>query len=614
MPEEAIARKKKRPVIPVFEYYNRPFLLLHDHLQRTHQLNDAPHPIRKRFWQFATFREYDHWEARSLLKSYLNQVKSELKSILSRWSIAYWLHSYRRLSPGAIGWDRSPLTIGLTRAAMEAAIQKYGSAAKCSRVGVSSDVPLKKILNGILLSPDFEFERENLKQAKAQLVLTDFGPAELKELYDVEKLAFEIWRSSATLRGIGKGATFVVEGSPHYFQEDRSDDLDWLIQHFDNRYRLTEASTFGVVFKNGMHKPHEGTIFLPTYNLTNIRGENCAPLYRIFSEGKVDIDPSMMFNFVWYPFSIGAYREAHNPLNPAFKHKHGVTLDAVLLIVASLCSRVFYLWSKTKGESLIRFFQRAYEGPYERRYVLNEVMKFKSFGAKHLGISVDGISDSEFKKAFRFWTLTPRKRKEIDIAYSGRHYIFLPFSKDRLFIDYTWIDRRLYDLFVGVRIRDQRFKGDVLEKMVRQKPSDLPTIPCRARDGTTKQIDAAYIVGKHLVLIECKAVSRSIGFDRGDPDAINFRRENVVERLINDADSKANWLASHPNGRNYSLEGILDILPVGVSPFVEFIPSREFRYWVNEEIPRILTPKELTDLLESAETVAKSLNRVSVKV
>ena len=576
-PEETTARKKQQPVIPIFEYYNRPFQLFHAHLQRTHQLNNAPHPIRERFWQVAALRKYDLWEARSLLKSYLNQVESELKSMLSRWSIAYWLHAYRRLYPGAIGWDRSPHTIGLTRAAMEAAIQKYGAGAKCSRVGISSDVPLKKVLNGILLSPDFEFERVNLKQAKAQLVLTDFGPAELKELYEVEKLAFEIWRSSATLRSIGKGATFVVEERPHFFQDDRSDDLDWLLQHFDNRNMPIGISTFGVVFKNGIHKPHEGTIFLPAYNLTDIRGEHYAPIFRHFSDGKINIDPSTMFNFVWYPFSIGAYRDAHSPLNSAFKRKHGVTLDAVLLIVASLCSRVFYSWTETKGENLIRFFQRAYEGPYERRYVLNEVLAFKSFGAMLLGISVDAISDAEFNRAFRFWTLTPSRRREIDLAYSGRHHIFLPFGKDRLFIDYAWIDRRLYDLFVGVRIPDQRFKGDVLEEMVRQKPSDLPTAPCKARDGTMKQIDASYVVGKHLVLIECKAVSHSIGFDRGDPEAINFRREHVIERLLNEADSKANWLAKRPNGRNYNLEGILDILPVGVSPFVEFIPSREFR-------------------------------------
>ncbi len=225
-------RVRRRTLVMAPDYYLRAFALFHSELNKSGQAGDAPHPMRMRFWQFAVPRRYDIYEARQLLNNYLTAVEEALRSILSNWSIAYWLHAYRRLYPGPIGWDKTPQTIALTRAVMEAAIQKYGQRPPCLRIGVSPGIPLKRILGGLLLHPDVAFERKIVTDGRAQLVLTEFGPAELKELYDVEKLAYEVWRSAATLRSIGKGAPFVVVGPPHFFGDSRDHELDWLLAHY----------------------------------------------------------------------------------------------------------------------------------------------------------------------------------------------------------------------------------------------------------------------------------------------------------------------------------------------------------------------------------------------
>jgi hypothetical protein len=224
------------------------------------------------------------------------------------------------------------------------------------------------------------------------------------------------------------------------------------------------------------------------------------------------------------------------------------------------------------------------------------------------------VLDSEdIQAAIHFWELDVSNRKDIDLSYSGPHYLFLPVGSDRSFIDYAWIFRRLHDLFVDIRIPDQHFKGDALEKYVRKDKSILPTRPCRSNDGQKRQIDYTVSCGNHLVIAECKAVCKSIGFERGDPNAIKHRTDKVIELGLSDVDNKAEWLAKYPVGTNYDVTKYEYILPVVISPFVEFIPSKDTRYWVSGGIPRVLTPPEFEDLLKDVATVENAFNRISLR-
>jgi hypothetical protein len=300
-------------------------------------------------------------------------------------------------------------------------------------------------------------------------------------------------------------------------------------------------------------------------------------------------------------------------LAQAFKEKYGVSLDAVLAVIASLCARALILWTKIVPDAFLRHWQRAYEGPNLKTSIQNEIKYFLPAGLHILGIENHKIDINEINSAISFWELTTSKREQMDLPYSGPHYVLLPFQNDMWFVDYAWILRRLHDLFVGVSISDQNYKGKALEKAVGQTSSVLPAGPCKALDGTEKQIDCAYSVGSHLVLVECKAVGRSIGYERGDPDAIAYRQKIVVERGLNEADEKAGWLTQKPRGKNYDITSLEDVLPIAVSPFVEFIPSKSSRYWISNDIPRVLNPSELRKVLEKPQLIDMAMNRIPVK-
>ena len=123
-----------------------------------------------------------------------------------------------------------------------------------------------------------------------------------------------------------------------------------------------------------------------------------------------------------------------------------------------------------------------------------------------------------------------------------------------------------------------------MEQSVREGRSVLPVGPCIAQSGEPKQIDAAFRIGNRLLVAECRAVSRSIAFERGDPDAIRYWIQ-TIEKALTDGDDKGSWLAAHPRGRNYDVTWAEAIVP-GVTPFVQFIPSTDQRYWLTDR-PRI---------------------------
>jgi len=603
-------RKKSGRGTFLIEYYQRPFILLHLESDKSGYDPKSPHPIRGRFWQHPIPRNYDQHEAMIMLQRYFISLERELADVIGRNSVAYWLHVYRRLSPGFIVSEQRPETIGLVRVAFEAAIQKYGRFELCNKVGLSKDIQLCEILGGLLLSNEFAKERELIEKSGNQLVLTAFTHHELREFYDVEKLAYEIWHTSALLRIVGKGAPLIVGDPPEWVWDNRSDELDTLVKIYDSRERPIEVTSFGVCYESFTHEPDE-IIFLPVYNVTGVTAKEINPLLRKLFKTQIvkELESEFKPNFIWLPINIRRFRQAHLPLAEAFHDHHGVSLDGVLLVLTALAFRAFYSWIKLGIDYFFRHWQRAYDGPYEINYIRNEIDYFLPSAARIL----ETKEEADIDLAIKFWDLGSTERREIDLAYSGPHFMFLPVKDNRRFIDFAWCLRRLYDMFIGVSISDQNFKADALEKAVGRDSSFLHKGPCRTLDGKQKQIDYACPIGEHLVIAECKAVSRSIAFDRGDPRAIRYRSDQVVDRSLSEADEKARWLADNPVGSNYDISKFRDILPLGVSPFIEYIPSLNPHYWITDKYPRVLTPSELRGLLNDPQTIDKSLNRIVIK-
>jgi hypothetical protein len=502
----------------------------------------------------------------------------------------------------------------LVRATLEAAIQKYGQFSTCSGLGFSNEVGIEKVLKGLLLASELgPFTRELVKELgkHPQLVLTDFGNEEFRELYECEKFAYQIWRCGATLRTIGKGAPLIVDpSSPLGFYDDRSDELDKLLRNYDERERTLGASATGTVYPQDLSELRgSGFILVPAYNVAGVYARELNLVFKVLGLTLVD---DFKPNFIWVPLNLKGYYLAHTPFADAFERYHRLRLDCVVAVMGALCWRVAYVWQTNKFRTL-HYWQRSYEGPTKKDLIIQEIYSFLPISIQMLEL---GLNPKEVDVAavVRFLELRQEKQNGIDLLLGGPHWMFLPYGDDRVFVDYAWIPQFLYNLFYGVELSDQNFKGEALEKLVRSGASVLPAGPCRALNGQSKQIDAAFDLGETLVIAECRAVGRSFGVDRGDPRAIAFRLERV-DQTLRDVDEKAHWLAANPRGNNYDIRRFRRILPIGVSPFVELIGSTNPRYWIIEGFPRVLTPSELKEVLNSSKlklAASESSNTVVV--
>jgi hypothetical protein len=423
-----------------------------------------------------------------------------------------------------------------------------------------------------------------------QLVLTKFGTEDLRKLYQAQKLAYEMWRYGAALRITGKGAPLVVDPTLDVcFYDDRGEVLDTLVARFDERAGRFEASATGTVFESVATETH-GAVLLPVYNVGRHAGVG---LKKALAKFRLRIPADFEPNFLWLPFNLGAYIKAHQPYATAFKEKNGVRLDEVFAVLYALLLRLAALWSD-RPEGVAHYWQRAYEGPALRQNVINEIQRWIPAVTEYAGINVD---NAEVASAFEYLELTAKKRNEISVLLWGPHSVFLPFGQDRVFIDFAWVLRFLFNLFFGVQLADQNFKGDALEYLVRRGRSVLPTKACKAEDGSARQVDGAWKLGTTLVIAECRAVARSFGIETGDSRAIAYRID-ACERALRDAEDTARWLAAHPVGTNHDILSYKNILPIGVTPFVEFIPKLDPSWWLTDRLPRVMTPEELTTALD----------------
>ena len=177
--KQALRASRPEPTVMAFEYYYPAFA----HILRVIEqqgYSAGPSPKRRSFWQLIPPGRYLPDKATEYLEAYLQSLETALRDALEQNSLAYWHHVYRRFAPTSIGEDTNPTTVQITRAVLDAAIQKYAKTEFCNRIAPSDQVDPAKILKGLLVENGATSILEALA-ANPQLVLTDFGPDEYRE-------------------------------------------------------------------------------------------------------------------------------------------------------------------------------------------------------------------------------------------------------------------------------------------------------------------------------------------------------------------------------------------------------------------------------------------------
>jgi hypothetical protein len=527
--------------------------------------------------------------------------------LVEKYSLTYWLHLSRRIGVWSGGKNHEPATIINNRFNVIALIQKYGKKEYCGHVGTSKQVSIEKIFNGLLLSPDFEIEKEIILSSPDQIVFTDFNSNNLYEYYILEKIGYELWKCGATLRSIGKNAVIIVDQSfrQRFFELD-DETLDSTISSYDKRIGSFNTTETGTVFKTKKNAI-TSEIFIPVLNYSSITYKDLSLFIESVSHYKIESDAYP--NFLMAPFPIKKYISAHLPFSEEFYRIHRVDYKTIVFCLGALCVNYFIKSSVEKKPNILHIMKRGYEGPEKKENIIDEIFFQKDYFSQIMGIE-NKISKDEIRSAIEFLEL--KDQKSIDIFNLGTLKFLIPAIDQSYFLDYSVIISILNNLFDKIDLNKYNFRGTLLEKAI-EKPSYLPTKPLKNALGKEIQVDFAILIKKILIVAECKVVSKSNSFYKGSYNSIKYRTEKVVIRGLKEAGEKVTWLAKYPIGLNYNIQAAEFLLPVAVSSFVEYIHSMESYFWINDDIPRFLSIEEFLDFIDRFEEISIKNNLIKTE-
>lgn len=179
-----------------------------------------------------------------------------------------------------------------------------------------------------------------------------------------------------------------------------------------------------------------------------------------------------------------------------------------------------------------------------------------------------------------------------------------------------WL-HRIMDLIAGRtgRGRQASLKGDRVEDQIwdffggsraAKRVDDLRNYVVERKKGQDDDLDVPVKIGTTLVLAEAKGHRLHYETEAVDRRFLEERWESVRD-YSKKADRTAERVAGmrdHEDLRG-ALAGVERILPVLCRPYSEWIPDEDPRFWLrppaegDRGVPRILTPLELKEFLES---------------
>lgn len=600
-------RRRRKPrqegIQTATQWHRLPLDLAHERASEELRaaLIDEPNESRRSFFQrFANAGPLDQAVAWEALRQYLTVLEEQLRTIIERHSIFYWLHLYRRIGV-ALHRDHAgaddPGTIAWVRQIMETAFTKYGSLEQHNDIALTSSMRRTEIWGGLFVEAlavrgidDEQLLLDGLER-NPQFAPRAFSPADIVDLYRAEGLAHEYWLTTARMRGVGKGEFLSV--TDRGVEMQRLPALNRLIESYDERIARSEFNTSMV--GSSFFSDHDSTLraLVTAYNTAR------APIPD-YGRYRLPLWPDR-FNFQVGIVDVDAFLAAHWFLGNAFFESKGFHLSSLCGVLSALPFHNMYLHGHSDdavGGQLFQLHQRAYflTCSYESYASDLEALTHAMVGRERSALLRD-----EFERVLKFLTLTPNKQAAVGLWSRGPRFTFVPHGPNLMVVDMLPTTSILGNAFFRVSA-NQQAKGTTFEDNFRAlvERSGIELLPERRlrASGTERELDVGIRDGTTLYLCECRAMERPLDVEIGRTKTIS-RRNNDLDEKVTQALSLAEFIEENPRGDNYDYSWAEELVPIVVSPFCEWVWSLSSRLWIDEAIPRILSANEALELIRS---------------
>jgi len=551
---------------------------------------------------YQPFREFSYPEGVEIIKDLQEKIEREISRIVSSKSIYYWFHLYRRIAPGSNFPGESPSGISLYRRMMECAFLKYGKFKPGKELLFSDGTTnVDQVASG-----NYKKALEALKLECSVLpkgvYLGEFGFSNMVELCQVERLVYEYLYTTQLVRRLYKGGKLFIVNDEYFVENEK--EAEELIQSFDNRnleaQNLTTNTGIPIdIDPTKMNFP----VLLPVYNCQQMQIHNL-PFDKVFNIN-LHFGKDFVPNFLWGPFiDFDHYYVQNQFLEDQFYEELGFTLAALVITFCSICFRaIANVWvidnPQYKIGMTLNLIQRAY-GYFQSKFYLADDILFWRKNINLPSLQNYSLKKDEVLKILDYFTLREDRRKSISLTTRGPRPLIFPTGGEEFVLDYASI----LEILIGIThsIREIEAKGHLFEEWLNKRLEDKGfNVWVRSKrligtDNSSREIDCSFCHKDALFILEQKCINRSYGFEIGDIKAVNFRKEKLNDAIM-EIDDKADWLLKHPVGNNYEIPpNIKYVVPVVVSPFVEYLWSKDDYYWLTMSIPRICTPSEVEKL------------------
>lgn len=563
----------------------------------------------------------ENQKAWDLAKGVLDAIDAEMQALISRRSVAYWLHLYRR-----IGVFLSPhhedktdhVTLGLVRQIAELAIQKHGLRSGEKEFGRSDALGPDLILGGWMKKGLKSLGRKDLSGEKiyreycrhlrnvSNWVIRDFSKKDLFDIYAIEGAAYQYWRITALLRALGKGARIRIDrsGDWHYSPDC---ELSELLESIDkrNESRSSFSSLMGIWIDNDtiVGGKSERTddldvVFFPVYNTTRAEISSEFELLGIrFAENAVT-------NFFPLYMRAKPFFDSHAFMRDEFSKKRGYDFELLISVLVGLSSflflpdRALYAANEKerdhiKSSALMQTLTRGYH-----LFVGDEETLLKTLLERMSLVFTKDFDREAVQGVLTSITLNEGVQKKISPWSNGPRSVVIPAEGVNM-IDLASVPALLRSIFAFMADR-LGTSGTIFERLFREalerRGYRVFSGKLVAHDGSERELDAGVCIGDQMYIFECVSIERPLDYEIGKPRTMAVRKDRLAQK-IEQAASFKEFIVRNPSGRNYDLSSSKDFVWTVVSPFVEWIWDKSSAMWLDQKYPRILSPEEAFSLL-----------------
>lgn len=522
-------------------------------------------------------------DAGPVLRDYIAALENAMPPLLANHSRFFWLQLARRWPPDPID-GCSVWSAILYRRIFVLAVLKHSGA-----------------------SADDEFVRYPIRDA------TRVAPAKITEqdilnLGAVEYLAYELNFAASAFRRVNKGAILeVVDGEPRAMANK---DLKWLMKSLDNRTERygTLSSPYGAAV-DIMLDPDAGTPGTPLIamawvpNVQRVPGEVLASF--------ADLHFARPPNYIPIPIVLDGIREALVRFEREMTAMMSVSPDALLATIYGLSSLNF---AAIRGDARVAaqlcttgYLSFSYGGHFDG-VCQNVGDRVQFWWSTKRGESINHSEATLIaKKAFRALTYSGRDLTSIDLWQRSPFRLLIPQGRGVVF-DFSAIVEVLSGLFQRVgfspndpdSIKGSAFEAEVIGIAAAHSFAVWRKGGMTFRGAGKRQIDASFVVGDTLFVVECKAFSQNPRIDQGDYAALKGRWEKLHKDYLKQVRTLKDLIQEHRTQPSVAVPSeVTSFEHVVCTTAVEWIPSRDPELWLTKTIPRICTPAELIQAMQT---------------